>query len=78
MPSACSCSLDRCALRLSWPLFALPLQASLVHIAPELANDVVVDVLAARRTRVVLLTSRHIAYLLAKHHQHHAGVGQVC
>jgi hypothetical protein len=41
-------------------------QASLEHIAPALAEDAVVDVIAARRTRVVLLTTRHIAYLYAR------------
>ena len=43
-------------------------QQSLHHVAPQLASDTVVDVLAARSSRVVLLTDRHIAYLYAKHH----------
>ena len=43
-------------------------QQSLYHVAPQLAEDTVVDVLAARTSRVVLLTDRHIAYLFAKHH----------
>ncbi len=41
---------------------ALPL------IAPSLAEDTVVDVVAARSTRVVLLTNRHLAYILARRH----------
>ena len=43
-------------------------QQSLHHVAPQLAADTVVDVLAARTSRVVLLTDRHIAYLFAKQH----------
>ena len=43
-------------------------QQSLHHVAPSLALDQVVDVLAARNSRVVLLTDRHIAYLYAKQH----------
>ena len=43
-------------------------QQSLHHVAPSLAKDRVVDVLAARNSRVVLLTDHHIAYLYAKQH----------
>ncbi len=49
-------------------------QAALPHIAPELAEDNVLDVIAARRTRIVLLTNRHISYLIAK--QHHVRVSR--
>jgi hypothetical protein len=42
-----------------------------------LADDVVQDVIAARRTRVVLLTSSHIAYLIARQHHSHGGSHQV-
>jgi hypothetical protein len=37
----------------------------------------VADVVAARRTRIVLLTDRHIAYLYAKHHHHSSGSSAV-
>ncbi|KAL6762637.1 hypothetical protein V8C86DRAFT_613868 [Haematococcus lacustris] len=48
-------------------------QGALSYVAPALQDDVVVDVVAARRTRIVLLTNRHIAYLIAN--QHHQGGG---
>lgn len=41
-------------------------QRSLPHIAPRLACDTVVDVLEARPSRAVLLTSAHVAYLCVK------------
>ena len=50
-------------------------QQSLHYVAPALASDTVVDVLAARTSRVVLLTDQHIAYLYAKHHVHAASGG---
>ena len=43
-------------------------QASLPFVLPDVANDRVVDVIAARRTRVVVMTNRHTAYLFAKQH----------
>jgi hypothetical protein len=52
-------------------------QESLGYIAPGLADDVVQDVIAARRTRVVLLTSSHIAYLIARQHHSHGSGHQV-
>lgn len=43
-------------------------QGALGAIAPCMAQDTVLDVLAARPSRVVLLTDRHVAYLFVKHH----------
>ncbi|GFR40078.1 hypothetical protein Agub_g624, partial [Astrephomene gubernaculifera] len=43
-------------------------QNALPNISSSLAGDEVVDVVAARPTRVVLLTSRHLAYIVAKRH----------
>lgn len=40
-------------------------QAALPAISPALADDEVVDVVAARPTRVVLLTRSHLAYIYA-------------
>eukprot|EP00798_Chlamydomonas_sp_ICE-L_P005982 gene5982-5274_t len=39
-------------------------QTSLAFIHEDLAGDVVVDVIASSRTRVVLQTNRHVAYLV--------------
>ncbi|EFJ52490.1 hypothetical protein VOLCADRAFT_102987 [Volvox carteri f. nagariensis] len=41
-------------------------QAALPAISSSLADDDVLDVVAARATRVVLLTNRHLAYLYAR------------
>ncbi|GLC57723.1 hypothetical protein PLESTB_001257700 [Pleodorina starrii] len=43
-------------------------QAALPAISSALADDEVLDVVAARSTRVVLLTNRHLAYLYARRH----------
>lgn len=48
------------------PVLSLtPCQAALPAISPALADDEVVDVVAARPTRVVLLTRSHLAYIYA-------------
>ncbi|GIL71927.1 hypothetical protein Vretifemale_2372 [Volvox reticuliferus] len=43
-------------------------QAALPAISSPLADDEVLDVVAARSSRVVLLTNKHLAYLYARRH----------
>lgn len=51
-----------------WLLTFSMLQAALPAISSALADDEVLDVVAARTTRVVLLTNRHLAYLYVRRH----------
>jgi hypothetical protein len=66
--AAAAAAVNRLQLLTAW-------QAALPHIAPELEGDSVVDVFAARPSRTVLLTNRHLAYLIVKRHSLVSSVG---
>lgn len=53
------------ALQAAW-------QRVLPEFFPELANELVVQVINVRLTRVVLITTKHVAYLRARHHRDHS------
>jgi hypothetical protein len=50
-------------------------QAALPGLSSALSDDIVLDVMAARSNRVVLLTSRHLGYIVARRHSQAEGLG---